>query len=76
MSTQELPAPVAYRLRVFRGDPDKYGQCEVCSKPSDAVYLLTKMIRYERPSGPDGLRYAGSGLFGHKKCLSLITEQD
>lgn len=68
------PAPIAYGLRRFRGGSDRYGLCDVCGNPSDTVYLLTRMIRYERRCGSEGLSYIGGGLFGHKTCLATQTE--
>jgi len=67
----------AYRLKNTGASSDKYGCCEVCGKPASTIFHLTGMRRYTRHDGSESLTFHNCpDAFGHKECLSAITEKN
>lgn len=63
----------AYRLKKQNGGSERYGKCERCHGDVDLTYSLTSLLRREKNNKPDGLSQK-STTFGHKKCLSELTD--
>jgi len=58
----------AYRLRNQHYGSDRLGNCEVCHKQVNSVYLMSKMVAYNHGTTCD--QYSSvSTTFGHKSCL-------
>lgn len=69
------PKPLAYTLSNCGSGSDKYGNCEVCRKHADTIYLLTEYERhYSEIKGSDILCHKNT-KFGHKNCLSEHTQK-
>ena len=63
----------AFTLRKLNAGSDKYGLCEVCGQHTDTTYIMSRMKRYHHPiRHTEGLAHV-SGTFGHKTCLSELT---
>ncbi len=74
----KLASGFAYRLKRLKSDSDRLGNCEVCEKHVDTMYLLTEMKRYwNHRNKSEGLTHAhcSPGVYGHKECLSKETDK-
>ena len=64
-----------YRIRSTRKGSDRYGECEVCGKRADLIYVLTRwQIGYSKLNQLPAL-LPGSDLWGHLKCLEAQVEE-
>ncbi len=59
-----------YRLKNTGAGSEKYGVCELCKKGADSTYLLVKLRKAR-----SGVLCNASDAFGHKECLSVLTEE-
>lgn len=54
-----------YRLTACEGSSTKYGPCEVCNKPVNAVWMQVEEKSYQY----GWTTHKCHTLFGHKECL-------
>ncbi len=64
----------AYRLTNAGSGSVRYGNCEVCGKPADTIYHLVRLHRYFSIIKKTESLAFDYDSFGHKKCLSELTE--
>ena len=58
-----------YRLNSTGYGSARYGNCEICGKPADTIYLLACSEVWG-----DHI-FSDSTAFGHKECLAGITRR-
>ncbi|CCN40206.1 hypothetical protein VIBNIFTn2_120188 [Vibrio nigripulchritudo FTn2] len=60
-----------FKLKKLQAGAERYGDCEICNKHVDRTYLLT----VSNIALVHGVEHILNGplLFGHKKCLSMVT---
>ena len=73
-----------YTLRAQRGGSSKYGNCEVCNQPVEAMYSQSEEVQYDLnessrskfgyATGETGFTHAGCSVarWGHENCLQSI----
>ena len=62
-----------YRYKLFRtgSSSDKFGNCEICNKPSDSIYYQIEEREYQKNRWT---HYKCFDHFGHKDCLISIRK--
>ena len=59
-----------YSIKNTGASSNKYGNCEVCGKHADTVYLQTEKRAYAHPDGSTRFTaHMCHDLFGHEQCL-------
>ena len=68
---QHGSGPYWYRTKPLNESSAKYGNCEVCGKPVDAVYIQVegRMAKHEGMEPFLTHHECKETLFGHKECL-------